>query len=580
MKKGFTLIEMIGVMVILSLLMAFAMPSIINYIKKGGDTKDKVVIEMIYDAAKNYVSDNKNMFKKDENNTYCISLYTLASEGYIESPMTLSSSDDDITSESSTKTVKVTYDKKYKYELTDECTGMVNPTPILPKGFIPVYYNETNENWIVADPKTDDWYNYDEQRWANAVVLKQGVTKKVGDTVSVDGTEVLMMYVWVPKFEYNYKNLETELTEEEKLTPPIIDVNFIASEATTPSSSDYIIHPAFTFGTEKKSGIWVGKFELSHTTKSLGTGSSTSDYNAANLNCTTDMCTEAQYLRILPNVPSLRYNNVSNYWYAIKSIENTSLFGLSNIDIHMMKNSEWGAVAYLSQSKYGKYGNNNYEEDQKEVYINNSSGYYTGRSGGNVSGKTPINETYTTESLTDEYNTFGYYTYDGYLLNYGTNTKSTTKDINKGTGASTTGNIYGIYDMSGCSSEYVMGVYGNYHTIYSGNSVSSNSGFTGRIGNDNSSVEGTDLPNDKYYNKYKTSTSNTACGDDEVCHGHALSETSAWYEDNVEMIYEEEPWFVRGGSSVSLKIAGIFNFGNISGAGRKVSSTRVVVFVK
>ena len=43
MKKGFTLIEMIGVMVILSLLMLFAMPNVINYIKKGGDTEDKIV---------------------------------------------------------------------------------------------------------------------------------------------------------------------------------------------------------------------------------------------------------------------------------------------------------------------------------------------------------------------------------------------------------------------------------------------------------------------------------------------------------------------------------------------------------
>ena len=99
----------------------------------------------------------------------------------------------------------------------------------------------------------------------------------------------------------------------------------------------------------------------------------------------------------------------------------------------MMKNSEWGAVAYLSQSRYGKYGNSDYEGTQKEVYINNSSNYITGRSGGNPGGSTPQNGTYPDDTLsTTDYIGYGYYTYDGYLLNYNTNTKSTTRDINKG----------------------------------------------------------------------------------------------------------------------------------------------------
>ena len=42
-----------------------------------------------------------------------------------------------------------------------------------------------------------------------------------------------------------------------------------------------------------------------------------------------------------------------------------------------------------------------------------------------------------------------------YLLNYNTNTKSTTKDLSKV--SSTTGNIYGVYDMSGGAYEYTMG---------------------------------------------------------------------------------------------------------------------------
>ena len=45
----------------------------------------------------------------------------------------------------------------------------------------------------------------------------------------------------------------------------------------------------------------------------------------------------------------------------------------SALNSHMMKNDEWGAVAYLSKSKYGK--------QNEEVWINNSSSYITGSAG-------------------------------------------------------------------------------------------------------------------------------------------------------------------------------------------------------
>ena len=144
MKKGFTLIEMIGVMVILSLLLMLVMPNVINYIKKGGDIKDSATKEILYTAAKKYMKDNKNEFKEDKNNTYCIKVNTLSNEGYVESPITLSSSDKDITNNNSTTSVKVTYDKEYKYDLVDDCVEKINPTPILYKGLTPIEYDEEN----------------------------------------------------------------------------------------------------------------------------------------------------------------------------------------------------------------------------------------------------------------------------------------------------------------------------------------------------------------------------------------------------------------------------------------------------
>ena len=207
-----------------------------------------------------------------------------------------------------------------------------------------------------------------------------------------------------------------------------------------------------------------------------------------------------------------------------------------------MKNSEWGAVAYLSYSKYGV---------NSEVYFNNSSGYYTGRSGGNVGGSTPINGTYTDQTSTTQSNTYGFYTWDGYLLNYNTNTKSSTRDLSKV--ASTTGNITGVYDMSGGAVDRIMGNYNN---------TSNDSGFS-------------TFPVSKYYDKYTTTSSLTACNGG-VCYGHALSETKSWYSDYANFVSSSASWFDRGGHYNGGVNAGVFYFGRNSGHAGPSSAARLV----
>ena len=141
-----------------------------------------------------------------------------------------------------------------------------------------------------------------------------------------------------------------------------------------------------------------------------------------NLGCTNETCNNANGIVIKPNVASLRSNNVSNFFFASRSMEqpnNSFGFVSSEVDTHMSKNNEWEAVTYLTQSIYGRCTNST---TCSEVYINNSE-FYTGRSGGDVAGSTPINGTYTDQTSTTNYNTYGFYTYDDYLLNYNTNTK-------------------------------------------------------------------------------------------------------------------------------------------------------------
>ena len=411
--------------------------------------------------------------------------------------------------------------------------------PVLASNMIPVYYDETSDVWKKADAsntnKTNPWYSYNSTgeykgMWANAVTVKDTnrqtyLNATPGTVIPMD--DITTMLVWIPRFNAvtpsNYNG-------GTKAKPNAIDVTFVKQNETALD--------AFTFGNKELSGFWYGKFEISHTTLA-------SSETANTLGCTNETCSNANGIIIKPNVTSLRNNNPSNFFFASRSMEqpgNSFGFVSSEVDTHMSKNNEWGAVAYLTQSIYGRCTSST---TCTEVYINNSSGMYTGRSGGNIGGSTPINGTYTDQTSTTQYNSYGFYTYDDYLLNYNTNTKG-NKVKGKGTGASTTGTIYGIYDMSGGTTEYVMGVYNNTKGSYSGFSS---------------------LPDTKYYNNY-TGSSYT---------GHALTETNGWYSDEAYFASTSYPWFKRGGYYGGSKGMGVFDFSAQDGGRHNLLSSRFVI---
>ena len=217
-----------------------------------------------------------------------------------------------------------------------------------------------------------------------------------------------------------------------------------------------------------------------------------------------------------------------------------------------------------------------YEGTNKEVYINNSSDFYTGRSGGSYSGNTAVNSVYLDQTnVTVQYSISGFYTYDGYLLEYNTNNKTNKRDVNKV--ASTTGNIYGIYDMSGGTWEYVMGVFAN----SDGEKWSHGSGFVGKSGANGTEVEGLSWPNEKYYEIYKansgTSISLTTACNGKICYGHALSETWGWYSDYMSFAVLHAPRFIRGGRYSLGTSAGVFGSNSVHGNADVLSSARVVL---
>ena len=357
-----------------------------------------------------------------------------------------------------TTTSKQTNEETYKFKV--KVVGVDTPitikgntpidesganAPVLASNMIPVYYDETNNVWKKADAsntnKTNSWYSYNSSgeykgMWANAVTVTSTnrqtyLNATPGTTIPMD--DITTMWVWIPRFNAVTPSNYNGGTQA---SPGAIDVTFVKQNETAID--------AFTFGNKQLSGFWYGKFEVGHTTLA----SSTTDDN---LGCTNEICSNANGIIIKPNVTSLRFNNVSNFFFASRSMEQTgNSFGFvsSEVDTHMSKNNEWGAVAYLTQSIYGRCTSST---TCTEIGINNNRSFITGYGAPAGSKSNVTNGAYNTAL---------------------------------GKEASTTETIYGIYDMSGGAWERVMGVY---------NKTIKTSGFSS-------------FPNEKYYNNYTGTT--------------------------------------------------------------------------
>ncbi|MBQ2873022.1 MAG: hypothetical protein IJE89_03375 [Bacilli bacterium] len=383
--------------------------------------------------------------------------------------------------------------------------GEVQPeVPVLDSGMVPVTITD-NGTVITISPDDSNWYDYNNKEWANVVLVKEsGVNSRQyyldNSNTKVLQSDILAYYVWIPRYKYKISSLEAVS----------IDIDFETAESAMSlgnAKTNYRTHPAFWWdndndnvvdSNEMLSGIWVGKFET--------TGSSTSP-------------------TILPNaVPLVKQKLGNQFTTSQKFIQ----YGLSNssTDAHLMKNSDWGAVAYLSHSKYGI---------NKEIRINNSS-VYTG------CGAATVDDGAST-TCPNAFGTVSVYP------------------------QSTTGNITGVFDMSGGKNEYVMGHYGDILTS-----------------NDNSAF--TVMPDKKYYDLYSTTVfsgdvnSNLSKCTTETCGGHALNETAGWYSDNKTggfVSASSKPWFVRGGLYSGGASAGIFYFNDHYGTGFDTYSWRSAI---
>ena len=528
-NKGFTLIELLAVIVILAIIAVIATPIITGIIEDAKKESFKRSAEGVVEATKFDIADKMT----DSGYTYTLS------DGKI---VNLNENVKISNSKGMNGSIKYNKDGEVSYAIyndkwcvikegndvtlsnnIDKCV-IVNPYkeeilngtyPVLDEKMIAITYTEAGIP-KVAD-ESSEWYSYASRKWANAVVLVNNPSKtyNVGD--EIEESDIAAYFVWIPRYEYTLKG-NFGVNGESKTNPGYVDIRFtnVSEESNGTASytegnpTNYRTQDAFKFGEENLSGIWVGKFETTGT---------------------------ADNPTIKPGITSLRDQNVSTQFETAKKIGiNNSL----SLETSMMKNSEWNAVAILSQSIYGRCPS---DSTCPEVALNNNTNFITGSA-----------------------------------------TAGSTYNSEEGVKASTTMNITGVYDMNGGASEWVMGVLldsdGKPHSGYS---EEYNSGFNGKIYNGGTEIEKTDglaLPESKYYDSFTITGENTkvdlmtGCNDGK-CYGTV--EFGGWYDDGSYSINPANPWLRRGGYYGNGARAGLWFFEGSDGSAVGFISFRAVI---
>ena len=121
-NKGFTLIEILAVVIIIGLIFILVIHKITNSLKNKKNDIDVTTTNLVLSAAKLYVQDNSSKFDKIDGNISCVPISMLVKKGYLDSKIKNVTDDRDITN---TKSVKITYNNKFNYELVDKKECMI-----------------------------------------------------------------------------------------------------------------------------------------------------------------------------------------------------------------------------------------------------------------------------------------------------------------------------------------------------------------------------------------------------------------------------------------------------------------------
>lgn len=341
-KKGFTLIELLAVVTLISMISLIVIPQITKKMKEQQNDLSEANTKILEMATDTYIERNPITYEysyEANGSTYCIPVQKLIDDGVLEKPFkNINGQEIDYSS-----IIKAVYQADYNsfsYELVgrSECTEVIQyiNRPKLADNMIPVEYDSTIEKWVKADVN-GKWYDYLERKWANAVLVSEGGSGETGSKTRAEylsspigtpilSTDIVAQYVWIPRYRYELFDSNTN-----------IPINIIFESIATIKSSgtnegEWLTHPAFTYNKQELTGIWVAKYEASNQNNNI-------------------------IIRVnQPVWTGLEYTQARDK--ASEMSNQSNIYGLREVNTHLMKNSEWGAVAYLTNSTYGNLTNN------------------------------------------------------------------------------------------------------------------------------------------------------------------------------------------------------------------------------
>ena len=312
--------------------------------------------------------------------------------------------------------------------------------------------------------------------------------------------DISKFYVWIPRFKYKLwnvtgtagvdsydaynKGIEVIFEKDTESSGVIRCQNNICyndelliTRVTNNDNDKYYTHPAFSKSNEEVTGMWISKYEVS-----------TNSENCNNNN-TSGCLSDSLKIESKPGNTAWRNNYLSNFYNNITNINQTNNY-------HVIKNTEWGALTYLTHSKYGLCKNNKCK---------------------NIG----TNKTYISGNNRED---------------------------------STTNNMYGIFDLSGSASEFVMANYSLNETL----SLNDSHFDTIEINKDD-------------YDLYQK---------DAFILGDATKEISLnegiWYNNYNSFINETNNWFIRGGIGPT-DYNGIFYYNATTDTNSEYITTRIVI---
>ena len=384
------------------------------------------------------------------------------------------------------------------------------------------------------------------------------------------------------------------------------------------------MHPAFTNETsidfanggwdKELTGIWVAKFEAGY-----ASGNNNAPVKASNINYSTYSVTPStiesglstgtrvearnwldgiygtkttaiKYPVFQPSTYVMNYITKGDAFDIAKVLnESGNIYGFndSNVDSHLMKDSEWGAVVYLG---YSQYGTNGVEPYKNNINLNSGNRKRT-----ETAGKSGVDSVYAVTGMTT-----GEPDAEEKIVTL-EEINGTTKDDGiytwnqmEGQKSSITLNMYGVYDLNGGTSEITatylaysqsdpLKIYGNDMT-YNGDVLKTEStkytlvypydetqDFQGASITDEQRRQYNYLKNKYIFgNAIRETSSRTNIGDDSF----------SWNKDFSWYLYTTNTFSVRGGVFTGGEKSGLFSFSTAWGDGHYYHGFRPILISK